>query len=72
MFHRHFGLFANWSGTQKGGGFEYHLLVLAIVLAIVVRGAGVLSIDRAIHRLLAGSSPSANTGQEPLLGGKAA
>jgi putative oxidoreductase len=53
MLHRHFGLFANWSGTQKGEGFEFHLLALAIVIAIMVRGAGALSLDRAIHRLLA-------------------
>jgi putative oxidoreductase len=53
MVHRQFGLFANWSGTQKGEGYEFHLLVLAIVLAIIVRGAGALSLDRAIHRLLA-------------------
>ncbi len=53
MFHWQFGLFANWSGTQKGEGYEFHLLVLAIVLAIIVRGAGALSLDRAIHRLLA-------------------
>ena len=53
MVHRQFGLFANWSGTQKGEGYEFHLLVLAIVLAIIVQGAGALSLDRAIHRLLA-------------------
>jgi len=53
MLHRQFGLFANWSGTQKGEGYEFHLLVLAIVLAIIVQGAGALSLDRAIHRLLA-------------------
>ena len=48
MVHRHYGLFANWSGTQKGEGFEFHLLALAIVLAIIIRGAGALSLDRAI------------------------
>jgi len=53
MVHRHYGLFANWSGTQKGEGFEFHLLALAIVFAIIVRGAGALSLDRAIHRLFA-------------------
>jgi putative oxidoreductase len=53
MIHRHFGFFANWFGNQKGEGYEFHLLVLAIVLAISVRGAGALSLDRAIHRLLA-------------------
>jgi putative oxidoreductase len=53
IVHRHFGFFANWFGNQKGEGYEYHLLVLAIVLAIIVRGAGALSLDRAIHRWLA-------------------
>jgi putative oxidoreductase len=53
MIHRHFGLFANWFGNQKGEGYEFHLLVLALVLAIIVRGAGALSLDRAIDRLLA-------------------
>ena len=50
--HRQYGLFANWSGTQKGEGYEFHLLVLAIVFAIIVRGAGALSLDRVVHRLL--------------------
>jgi putative oxidoreductase len=72
MLHRHFGFFANWSGTQKCEGFEFHLLVIAIVLAIIVRGAGALSLDRAIYRLLAGSSPTADTEQGPSFGSKAA
>ena len=38
----------NWTGTQKGEGFEYHLLVLAITAFLIIRGAGALSIDRAI------------------------
>ena len=29
--HRAFGFFMNWTGTQKGEGFEFHLLVLAMV-----------------------------------------
>src|SRR5271163_413327 len=28
--HSKFGFFMNWSGTQKGEGFEYHLLVIAM------------------------------------------
>jgi putative oxidoreductase len=46
--HRHFGLFANWSGTQKGEGFEYHLLVIAITLAIMIKGSGAISLDRVL------------------------
>jgi putative oxidoreductase len=39
------GFFMNWYGAQKGEGYEYHLLVLAICLLIMVKGAGALSID---------------------------
>src|SRR5450631_785626 len=29
LVHSQFGFFANWTGTQKGEGVEYYLLVLA-------------------------------------------
>jgi putative oxidoreductase len=48
MVHWHFGFFANWFGNQKGEGFEYHLLALAIALAIMIKGSGAFSIDRAL------------------------
>ena len=48
MVHLQHGFFMNWSGNQAGEGFEYHLLVLAIVLALLVRGAGAWSVDRAL------------------------
>ncbi len=44
--HHAFGFFMNWTGTQKGEGFEFHLLVLAIVAFLVIRGAGAFSVDR--------------------------
>ena len=43
--HMAVGFFMNWYGTQKGEGFEYHLLVLALCLLIIVKGAGAFSID---------------------------
>jgi putative oxidoreductase len=48
MVHRHFGFFANWYGTQKGEGYEYHLLAIAIALAIMIKGSGAFSVDRAL------------------------
>lgn len=42
------GFFMNWTGQQKGEGFEYHLLVLAITTVLMIRGAGAFSIDRAL------------------------
>jgi putative oxidoreductase len=44
--HAQFGLFANWTGTQKGEGFEFHLLVLAITAYLMIRGGGAVSVDR--------------------------
>ena len=40
MVHAANGFFMNWFGNQKGEGFEYHLLVIGIVIALVVQGAG--------------------------------
>ena len=48
MVHSHFGFFMNWSGTQKGEGFEYHLLALAMCAFLIIKGAGALSVDRTL------------------------
>jgi putative oxidoreductase len=42
------GFFMNWSGQQKGEGFEYHLLAIALAIVVVIKGSGAISIDRAI------------------------
>ena len=44
--HRHIGFFMNWLGNQKGEGFEFHLLAIALAVLILFRGAGALSLDR--------------------------
>ena len=46
--HSSFGFFMNWTGAQKGEGFEYHLLALAITAFLIFRGAGAFSVDRTI------------------------
>src|SRR6266513_123113 len=46
--HHSYVFFMNWTGSQKGEGFEYHLLVLAITAYRIIRGAGAFSVDRAI------------------------
>ena len=48
--HAQHGFFMNWAGNQEGQGFEYHLLVIGIALALVVKGSGALSIDRWLSR----------------------
>lgn len=46
MVHHRFGFFMNWSGAQKGEGYEYHLLVLAVTVFLMIKGAGAASVDR--------------------------
>lgn len=50
IVHRHVGFFMNWGGTQKGEGFEYHLLALVIAFALIVFGSGALSVDSLLTR----------------------
>lgn len=44
------GFFMNWGGTQAGEGFEYHILVLGITLALLIKGAGRWSVDRQLTK----------------------
>jgi putative oxidoreductase len=46
--HLHNGFFMNWLGKQQGEGYEYHLLVIGIGLALLVTGAGMWSVDKVI------------------------
>jgi len=48
LVHWKVGFFMNWMGNQKGEGFEYHILAVAVALALVVRGGGLWSVDRAM------------------------
>jgi putative oxidoreductase len=48
--HLQHGFFMNWSGKLQGEGYEYHLLVIGICIALLFRGGGLISIDRAFTR----------------------
>jgi len=48
MVHSKVGFFMNWAGTQKGEGFEYHLLALGLAIALLIKGGGAFSVDRAL------------------------
>ena len=48
MIHHKFGFFMNWEGKQPREGIEYHLLAIAIALALIIRGGGKWSVDKAI------------------------
>lgn len=48
MLHLQNGFFMNWFGKQQGEGFEYHILVVAITIALMINGGGRWSLDSAI------------------------
>lgn len=50
MVHFKVGFFMNWAGSMPAGkeGFEFHLLAIALCIAVMARGGGALSIDGAI------------------------
>lgn len=41
--------FMNWQGNFPHEGYEYHLLAIALLLGILVRGSGALSLDRVLQ-----------------------
>jgi putative oxidoreductase len=52
MVHWPNGFFMNWFGKQAGEGFEYHLLVIGMSLALLLTGAGKWSVDGVISKKL--------------------
>lgn len=40
------GFFMNWFGNQKGEGYEYHLLMIGICIALMFTGGGRWSLDQ--------------------------
>ncbi len=44
------GFFMNWNGTQRGEGFEFHILAICMLFTIMVKGAGAWSFDHLIDR----------------------
>ncbi len=63
------GFFMNWFGNQKGEGFEYHILMAAIALAVLIQGGGKWALDSLAYRKLAagdaGSAAPAGIGNQP-------
>jgi putative oxidoreductase len=54
LVHWPHGFFMNWFGKQAGEGYEYHLLVIAISLVLLIYGAGKWSVDRSIAQRMRG------------------
>lgn len=50
--HLEHGFFMNWFGTQKGEGFEYHLLVIGSALSLLINGSGKFTITHLVSTAL--------------------
>lgn len=50
LVHLPHGFFMNWAGKQAGEGFEYHLLAIALAVALMFTGGGKASVDLALSR----------------------
>ncbi len=42
------GFFMDWYGTMQGEGYEYHLLIIGLAIAIIVNGSGKYAADSRI------------------------
>ncbi|MEN0053823.1 MAG: DoxX family protein [Mucilaginibacter sp.] len=45
IVHIHVGFFMNWNGNIKGEGFEYHILMISMLLSLAIAGGGKDSLD---------------------------
>lgn len=50
MVHSQYGFFMNWLGNKQGEGFEYHILALGLAVALLIKGSGKWSLDRALAK----------------------
>lgn len=52
FYHMQHGFFMNWFGNQEGEGIQFSVLFVLSALALVVTGAGSLSVDAIIYNKL--------------------
>jgi putative oxidoreductase len=72
MVHLRVGFFSNWFGNQKGEGFEYHLLAIALCVVLFARGAGAFSLDHMLYQRVSPPEARRSIGvQSPLVNSRA-
>lgn len=52
LAHAKDGWTMNWFSKKKGEGIEYFILLLAILLVVILKGSGPLSIDQELLKLI--------------------
>lgn len=54
------GFFMNWSGTQAGECFEYHLLAVGLAAVLFLKGSGTWSVDAVLTKKATAGQPLFN------------
>lgn len=44
------GFFMNWLGNQKGEGYEFDILFIAMAVVLTIKGSGKFSVDRLLSK----------------------
>lgn len=52
LVHLDNGFFMNWMGTNRGEGYEFHLLAIGLALPMLAKGSGAVSVDGWLDRML--------------------
>lgn len=55
LVHGKWGFYMNWYSERRGEGFEFHLLILTIMIVLIIRGGGKASVDQWIMQRLDGT-----------------
>lgn len=58
MVHLPNGFFMNWAGSQKGEGYEFHLLAIGISLFLMIRGGGKWALDSITDEAIPSGRPA--------------
>ena len=53
IVHSRDGWMMNWYGRKNGEGIEYFIMLLSLLLLIILKGAGALSVDLWLMRKIA-------------------
>lgn len=46
LVHGKWGFYMNWYAERRGEGFEFHILIIAMMVILIIRGGGLWSVDR--------------------------
>ena len=63
------GFFMNWTGQQRGEGYEFFLLAIGLALVVIIKGSGAMSVDRGLTRRLVWGGGSRTTSLPRASGG---